>query len=94
MRRLLPVGATDEFTDSSGKVKLAHVHVHEDWVGRTIRRLETATGARVAYVTRFGDGLLPAPDTVIQAADDLHIIVETANLDAIEAAVARKPVAE
>jgi trk system potassium uptake protein TrkA len=94
LRRLLPVGATDEFTDSSGKVKLALVQIHEDWIGRTVRRFEAGTGARVAYLTRFGDGILPTPDTVIQAVDDVHIIVESDNLDAVTAAVAKKPVNE
>ena len=35
--------------------------------------LEAATGARVAFMIRFGNGLLPEPKTVIQASDQVYI---------------------
>ena len=35
--------------------------------------LEAATGARVAFLIRFGTGVLPEPKTVIQAGDQVYI---------------------
>jgi trk/ktr system potassium uptake protein len=75
LRRLLPMGATDEFRDSSGQIQLSQVDVHEGWVGRPLRVLEDATGARIAYLTRYGDGLLPTPTTVLQENDTVHVLM-------------------
>ncbi|WP_307492249.1 potassium channel family protein [Cellulomonas humilata] len=75
LRRLLPMGATDEFRDSSGQIQLAQVDVHEGWVGRPLRVLEDATGARIAYLTRYGDGLLPTSTTVLQENDTVHVLM-------------------
>ena len=47
--------------------------LHEDWVGRRVTDLEAATGARVAFLIRFGTGVLPEPKTVIQASDQVYI---------------------
>src|SRR4051794_11024606 len=73
LRRLLPVGASDEFRDASGLIQLVQLDVHEGWVGRPLRALEEASGARVAYVTRYGDGVLPTADTVLQENDTVHV---------------------
>ena len=35
--------------------------------------LEGATGGRVAFMIRFGGGLLPEPKTVIQASDQVYV---------------------
>ena len=43
--------------------------LHEDWVGHRVTALEAATGGRVAFVVRFGTGVLPDQKTVIQAGD-------------------------
>ena len=75
LRRLLPMGATDEYRDSSGQIQLAQVDVHEGWVGRPLRVLEDATGARIAYLTRYGDGLLPTSTTVLQENDTVHVLM-------------------
>ena len=42
-------------------------------MGRAATDLETATGARVAFLIRFGTGVLPEPKTVIQAGDKVYI---------------------
>ena len=47
--------------------------LHEDWVGHRITALETGTGGRVAFVIRFGAGLLPDAKTVIQAGDQVYM---------------------
>ncbi|MBO3084207.1 potassium channel family protein [Cellulomonas fengjieae] len=75
LRRLLPMGATDEWRDSSGQIQLSQVDVHPGWVGRPLRMLEDATGARIAYLTRYGDGLLPTATTVLQENDTVHVLM-------------------
>ena len=49
--------------------------LHRDWIGRTIRDLEEATGARVAYIMRFGIGSLATPSTLLQDGDQVFVLV-------------------
>src|SRR5246127_5581279 len=66
-------GETAKWRDPTGTVAVAEVALHEDWVGHRATDLETATGARVAFLIRFGTGVLPEPKTVIQAGDQVYI---------------------
>jgi trk system potassium uptake protein TrkA len=91
LRRLLPMGATGEYRDPSGQLELAQVDVHEGWVGRPLRVLEEATGARVAYLTRYGDGVLPTSDTVLQENDTVHVIMRTEDAPAVERVLTAAP---
>jgi trk system potassium uptake protein TrkA len=91
LRRLLPMGATEEHRDSSGHIVLAQVDVHPGWVGRPLRALEEASGARVAYVTRYGDGVLPTPATVMQENDTVHVLMRTDESDHVERTLTRAP---
>ena len=43
------------------------------WIGRRVSEIEQATGGRLAYLTRLGDGFLPGPDTVYQEGDLIHL---------------------
>lgn len=74
-RRLLPEGSQTEWVDPSGTVRLAEMHVHRSWVGRSVVDLEAAAGARVAFLTRYGDGVLPGPDAVLQEGDLVHVLM-------------------
>jgi trk system potassium uptake protein TrkA len=40
-----------------------------------VRAFEDATGARVAYVNRFGVATLPTASTVIQDGDQIYVLV-------------------
>jgi trk system potassium uptake protein len=64
---------TAKWRDPTGTVAVAEVALHEDWVGHRATELEAATGARVAFVIRFGTGILPEPKTCIQAGDQVYI---------------------
>ncbi len=59
--------------DPTGSVAVVGVNVHEDWIGRKVVDLEEATSARVAFVIRFGAGVLPDRRTVIQADDQIYL---------------------
>jgi trk system potassium uptake protein TrkA len=84
LRRLLPQGHVPELVDPSGNVVIAEVTVHPDWVGRRLTELEAATGARAAYLTRLGSGMLPGAETVFQEGDLLHLATLADELPVVE----------
>lgn len=91
IRRLLPHGAEPEWRDPTGTVRLAEVPVDTAWVGHRIRRLEEASGARVAFLTRLGEGLLPGADTVLQDGDLVHVVMRDEDADAVEDVFRHRP---
>jgi trk system potassium uptake protein TrkA len=91
IRRLLPQGSVPEHTDPSGKIVIADVTVNPVWIGRRISDLEKASSARVAYVTRLGDGLLPTSDTVYQDGDLVHVLTTAADLPKVERILDMEP---
>jgi trk system potassium uptake protein TrkA len=64
---------TAKWRDPTGTVAVAEATLHEGWVGHRLTSLEEATGARVAFVIRFGTGILPEAKTVVQAGDQVYI---------------------
>ena len=90
-RRLLPSGAISEFRDASGAVVLAEVQVHGSWVGSRMQALEVASGARVAFLTRLGEGLVPTPDTVYQEGDLVHVVMRHDQAASVEQSLAGPP---
>lgn len=91
MRRLLPQGSRSEWQDASGKVQLAEVPLHRDWYGEPVSLIEQHTDARVAFITRLGEGLIPNEHTVLQEGDVVHVMVEDKNLTATENSLAQTP---
>ncbi len=84
IQRLLPQGAVPELTDPSGKIVIAEVPLVETWIGRHLTDVEEQTGARIAYVTRLGEGTLPRPDMVVQQGDLVHVAVPRDDLARVE----------
>jgi trk system potassium uptake protein TrkA len=91
LRRLLPQGSVPEHTDPSGNVVIADVSVNPAWIGRRVSELESTSGARVAYLTRLGDGLLPNPETVYQDGDLIHVLTTASELTTIERVLDQVP---
>jgi trk system potassium uptake protein TrkA len=91
IRRLLPSGSEPEWRDPSGTVRLAEVYVNSGWVGRLAADIEKATGAKVAFLTRLGEGFMPKPDTVIQEGDLVHVVMLERDAATIEAQLGTKP---
>lgn len=91
LRRLLPEELSDEWRDPSGTVALAQCGVHPGWIGTRIRDIGTRTDTRIAFITRYGEGLLPEPDTVLQEGDLLHVIVRVADRDAVSEQLSQPP---
>lgn len=90
-RRLLPSGAISEFRDASGAVVLAEVQVHGGWVGSRMATLEEATDARVAFLTRLGEGIVPDADTVYQEGDLVHVVMRHDQVGTVEQSLASPP---
>jgi len=91
IRRLIPEGLLSEWRDPSGKVVLAEVALSPEWVGAKVTALEEAAGARVALLTRLGDGMLPDAATLVQEGDLVHVTVEFSRLDEVTAICAAGP---
>jgi trk system potassium uptake protein TrkA len=84
LRRLLPQGHLPELTDPSGQVVIAEVPVDPRWIGLPLTAIEMATGTRVAYYTRLGEGALPKPETIFQEGDFVHLAARRDELIEIE----------
>ena len=91
MRMLLPDGVATAWRDPSGTMAIVQLPFHEDWVGRRVSELEEATGARAAFVVRFGTGTLPRPDTVVQADDLIYVAAVSGTVTDITTAAAAPP---
>jgi trk system potassium uptake protein len=74
MRRILPLGAQDEYRDPTGAVVLAEVHLGAVWLGQRCSRLGEASGARIAFITRYGEAFLPDGESVLQEGDLVHAL--------------------
>ena len=87
LRRLLPKGAEALWRDPTGEVVLAEVAYDPAWVGEKVHAMEEATGARVAFIMRLGEAMLPGLGVVLQEGDVLHVIAAQDDLADLQAAL-------
>ena len=91
LRRLLPSGAHTEWTDPSGAISMCEVHVEPTWVGQPLAKVQHATGARVALITRFGEGVLPEDTTILQEGDLVHLLLRSTDAERVVRLLAAAP---
>ena len=91
LRRLLPSGAHEHWRDPSGTVVLAEVSLSSGWVGHRVARAEAAAKVRIPFITRLGNGIVPAADTVLQEGDLIHVAMAAADTGAVEEIFAKGP---
>jgi trk system potassium uptake protein TrkA len=91
LRTLLGDTTATTWRDPTGTVAVTELTLHEDWYGRTVRDLEEATGARVAFLVRFGQGMLPDGKTVLQADDTVYVAATSGSVGAAVALAAAPP---
>ena len=91
MRRILPTGARSEWQDASGKVQLAEMAMHSEWFGEPATLIERNTSARVAFITRLGEGIIPDEHTVLQEGDVVHVLVLDQHLEETAKSLANPP---
>src|SRR4029450_2673741 len=75
LRELLSVKVSELWREPTGKVLLMRISVTEAWVGKKLAELETASGARAAWLVRFGEAQLPTAGSVLQDGDQLVVAV-------------------
>jgi trk system potassium uptake protein TrkA len=75
IRHIEPDATGELWRDPTSVVALIEVPVNPDWVSQPLRALEEASGARVAYIMRFGLGMLPTASTVLQDGDQVFMLV-------------------
>jgi len=88
---LLPDGVATAWRDPSGTVAIMQVIFHEDWAGHPVTELEEATGSRVAFIVRFGTGVLTRPETVIQADDVVYAAAVSGTVASVTQAAQTAP---
>jgi len=91
IRKLLPAGAEPDFRDPSGTIRVEQIVLPEAWVGASVDRFQEQTGARVAWIDRLGEGVLPSRDTLLQEGDQLHVVTREENANHAYDAVRRGP---
>ncbi|WP_116202960.1 potassium channel family protein [Amycolatopsis circi] len=91
LRTLLPDGVASAWRDPSGNVALLQLPLHEGWVGRSVHELQETTGARVAFMMRFGTPVLPDAKTVVQADDDVWVAARSGTVGDVSSLAARAP---
>ena len=75
LRAIIPEGLISEWRDPSGTVTIVNLPYHRHWIGRPLAEFEAAIGVHTAFVVRFGRGLLPTHDTVVQEGDLIYASV-------------------
>ncbi|WP_275694719.1 TrkA family potassium uptake protein [Nocardioides sp. CFH 31398] len=75
LRRLLPAGTEPDFRDPSGTIRVDHLVAPISWVGSRAGQLQEQSGARIAWIDRLGEGVLPTRESVIQEGDMLHVVI-------------------
>lgn len=95
LRRILPEQSiSGDFRETSGRLILAELALGDAWLGRSLRSIEAASGVRIAYITRFGEGILPTADTSYQQGDILHAMMKTTATDEIARILTTAPTEE
>jgi len=75
LRQIIREDVVEVWRDPTSTVSIVEMPVHEAWIGRSVRALEDATGARVAYVMRFGVSTLPTQSMALQDGDQVFMLV-------------------
>ncbi|MFA7324832.1 MAG: TrkA family potassium uptake protein [Candidatus Nanopelagicales bacterium] len=91
MRRLLPLGSDELFRDPSGNVALGEISVGNAWIGERATTLEAASRARISFISRYGEPVIPSIDSVIQEGDHVYATYQVADVDHVERIFAEGP---
>ncbi len=91
LRAVLPDGLISEWRDPSGTVTIVNIPYHRGWIGQPLSVLESSLGVRAAFVVRFGSGLLPTPNTVVQQGDLVYAAALSTHIHDISEVAAAAP---
>ena len=90
LRKLLPEGTEPLWRDATGKIVLSQVSVSPAWIGEPVKSAEASVRARIAYIDRLGEAIVPLPGTVLQQGDVVHVIAQESELERIAASFATR----
>ncbi len=94
LRMLVGDSSTTTWRDPTGTIAVTQLTLHEQWYGHSVGELEQTTGARVAFIIRFGQGLLPESKTIIQADDTVYIAAASGAVGEAVALATKPPTIE
>jgi trk system potassium uptake protein TrkA len=92
MRRIVADRPSVEWTDSTADLVLVERLVGDAWVGERVTRLDDGP-ANVVGVRRYGRALVADDDVLVQQGDVLYVAVLAADIGALDAFLAKGPVA-
>jgi trk system potassium uptake protein TrkA len=95
LRRILPEsGMAGDYREPSGRLVLSEVTLDPAWLGHPLTAIERAAGVRVAYLTRFGEGMLPTPATALQEGDTVHVMMRLTDAAEVSRILSTAPAKE
>ena len=95
LRRILPEQhLAGDFREPSGRLVLAELDLDAGWIGHRITEVEKAADIRVAYLTRFGEGILPEPGMSYQDGDTVHAMLQVDRSPQVAHILAKAPAKE
>lgn len=83
LRRIDPAGIHEEWRDSTGTMVVAELAFDAGWIGQFAAGITASTGARVAFITRYGTAMLADESTVLQEGDLLHVLCHPEDKDSL-----------
>jgi trk system potassium uptake protein TrkA len=75
LNQLAPEERIKVWRDPTSKISILEMALDPGWIGRPVQAVEQSSGARVAYLVRFGLGMLPTASTLIQDGDQIFMLV-------------------
>lgn len=81
LQRIMPDRPSTEWIDPSANVLLVERPIPAPWAGHKLVELDLAGHARVAALTRLGQGSVAGPDTVLQEGDVIHVMVSGSSIE-------------
>ena len=91
LQRISPDRPNAEWIDGSAKVLLIERPVPTAWAGKRLSELDVTAVARVAALTRLGEGMVAAPDTILQDGDIVYVSVDGSSIELFERHLASDP---
>ena len=91
LRHLVPDGHAEIWRDPTSSISMIEIPVNTHWVGKSLTTLEEATGGRIAYLMRFGLGMLPTASTVLQEGDQVFMLLTDDMTDHVLATASATP---
>ncbi|GAA1037467.1 TrkA family potassium uptake protein [Virgisporangium ochraceum] len=76
LRHIVRDDLLEIWRDPTSTIAIVEIPLHPGWIGRAVRALEEASGARVAYVMRFGASVLPTASMALQDSDQVFMLVD------------------